>query len=840
MKLLVIDGMSILYRSFFAIRGLSNKNGLPTNALVGFMNTYFKLKEKVGPDGTVVAFDLKTPTFRHKKYDLYKANRKPMPDDLTVQVDFLKKILKYMGIPVVTCEGYEADDIIGTLSKSSDKDNHCYIASGDRDLLQLSSDTATVCLSTNKEIKTYTPDKVKEDFNVSPEGLIELKGLMGDSSDNIPGVSGIGPKTASKLLEEYPSLDEIYENIDKLNCSEKIKTKLIEEKDNAFLSRELGRIYTDVPIETDYAKYKTNEKEIEKLTALLTDLELFQIMKKLDLKDENYSVKEKIEIKDGKVDLKNNKIIYLASKFAEGFSFESAFVTCDNVVEKIDDEKRFQEVLKSKSKIVAVSSKEIYRYACLKNLDIKLESDFMLISYIINPSVDEYNVIKYAEKHSKFSFDDEKTDQIEKQAVCLSLIYEDLLKQIKENKQEDLLFKIEMPLSKVLAQMETDGFSVDKKGISDFGDMLSEKIADLEKNVFEMAGHEFNLNSPKQLAVVLFEELGIKGSKKTKTGYSTAAEVLEKLKFNYPIVEDILKYRTYTKLKSTYCDGLLKVVDEDSKIHSTLNQTETRTGRISSKDPNLQNIPVREELGREMRKFFVAPKDCVLIDADYSQIELRVLAHISDDKNMIDAFKENKDIHTITASQVFKVPFESVNSVLRSRAKAVNFGIIYGIGAYSLSQDIGVPIYEAEEYINSYLNHYKDIDKYMNDTIKKAKKDGYVETIFNRRRYLPELKQRNKMVVAAGERIARNMPIQGTAADIIKIAMIKVYDEFKANNMKSKIIMQVHDELIVQAPNDEAKKAEEILKTQMENAVKLSVPLVVSTGVGKTWFEAKD
>ena len=403
-----------------------------------------------------------------------------------------------------------------------------------------------------------------------------------------------------------------------------------------------------------------------------------------------------------------------------------------------------------------------------------------------------------------------------------------------------MLFKIEMPLSKVLAQMETDGFSVDKKGISDFGDMLSEKIADLEKNVFEMAGHEFNLNSPKQLAVVLFEELGIKGSKKTKTGYSTAAEVLEKLKFNYPIVEDILKYRTYTKLKSTYCDGLLKVVDEDSKIHSTLNQTETRTGRISSKDPNLQNIPVREELGREMRKFFVAPKDCVLIDADYSQIELRVLAHISDDKNMIDAFKENKDIHTITASQVFKVPFESVNSVLRSRAKAVNFGIIYGIGAYSLSQDIGVPIYEAEEYINSYLNHYKDIDKYMNNTIKKAKKDGYVETIFNRRRYLPELKQRNKMVVAAGERIARNMPIQGTAADIIKIAMIKVYDEFKANNMKSKIIMQVHDELIVQAPNDEAKKAEEILKTQMENAVKLSVPLVVSTGVGKTWFEAKD
>lgn len=832
--------MSILYRAFFAIRGLSNSEGIATNALVGFLNTYFKLCETTKPDFVVVAFDLKTPTFRHEKYKEYKAGRKPMPDDLIPQLDFLKKILTYMGVTIITAEGYEADDIIGTLAKNSDENNHCYIASGDRDLLQLASNTATVCLSTNREIKIYTPDKVKEDFGVTPLGIIELKGLMGDSSDNIPGVKGVGPKTAVKLLSECETIEKIYENIDSLKLTDKLKKTLIQEKDKAFMSRELATIYCDVPIETEFSKYEIKSQDKENLQSLLTELELFQIMKKLDINaEDNYSKLEEMKFNFGKVDLSKSEPIYIECDFSENYDLMNFVAVQKNIVEQSNNEKRFLEILSAKSDLIAVSSKEIYKFADLKDMNINLKSDFMLTSYVLNPSIEEYDVYKYMKKYSKYSFDENEFDEISIRAIALSLIYQDLFKQVKENDQEELLFNIELPLSKVLAQMENTGFNVDEKGILDFSKMLSVKISEIEKNIFEMAGHEFNLNSPKQLSVVLFEELGIKGSKKTKTGYSTAAEVLEKLKFNYPIVEDILKYRTYTKLKSTYTDGLLKVVDENSKIHSTLNQTETRTGRISSKDPNLQNIPVREKLGREMRKFFVAGKENVLIDADYSQIELRVLAHIADDKNMIQAFKEEKDIHAITASEVFKVPFEAVNSVLRSRAKAVNFGIMYGIGAYSLSQDIGVSVKEAEEYINSYLEHYENIDKYMKETISKAKESGYVETIFNRRRYLPELKQKNKMVVAAGERIARNMPIQGTAADIIKIAMIRVFEEFKSKKMKSKIIMQVHDELIVEAPENEKEQAAKILKTQMEKAVKLSVPLTVEVGIGKNWFEAK-
>ncbi len=866
MTLLVVDGNSIVNRAFYGIKLLSTKNGQFTNAIYGFLTMLDKIKEVSAPDAVAIAFDLKAPTFRHKAYEGYKANRKGMPPELASQMPVLKELLKTLGYKLVECEGFEADDILGTLADECDKRGEkCVIATGDRDSLQLVSDNVTVRLAATKmgkaEAVLYDAEKIKEEYGVTPLQLIDIKALQGDTSDNIPGVSGIGKKGAGDLIQKFGSVDNIYENIDTIDVKPAMRAKLIAGKDSAYMSKMLGTISREAPIDREISHYEVLPVNVDEAVRKLASLELFSLIKKWDLKS-NVSVAEAKENSEESIpeldtepnadnlykSLRENIKAYFTADIDKSGAVILYVYTKEKLCIITDESKAREFLLKMLSddtiEKYTSNSKQLFSYAMKYDTEVKnIAMDIQLSAYILNPSANSYDTSRLMEEYAvgiKYYEDSLLyVSEYASNTAFLPKLCSILEDKLSENGQLDLLRNIEIPLARVLASMESYGFRVDKDEIEKYGNMLGEKIFELQKNIYEAVGYEFNINSPKQLGEALFEKLGLPSSKKTKSGYSTSAEVLEGLRYAHPAIDMILEYRSLSKLKSTYCDSLVKVTDDNSRIHSVFNQTETRTGRISSLEPNLQNIPVRTEVGRELRRFFTAEDGWTLADADYSQIELRVLAHIADDSEMIRAFNEGTDVHTVTASQVFNMPVEMVTSAMRSQAKAVNFGIVYGIGAFSLAKDIGVSRKEADSYIKAYLKHYSGVDKYMKAVVEKAKDNGYVDTMFGRRRYLPELTSSNFNMRSFGERVARNMPIQGTAADIIKIAMIRVYDRLKSENMKARLILQVHDELIVEAPENEAEKAAEIIKEEMENAVTLKVPLTADAHIGKTWYDAK-
>lgn len=848
LKLIVLDGNSILNRAFYGIKLLSTKDGRFTNGIFGFLNILFSLRETYSPDAVAIAFDLKAPTFRHKMYDEYKGNRKGMPEELAQQMPILKDLLRAMGYKLVECEGWEADDVIGTIAKHASDGDFCYIATGDRDSLQLVDDKVNVLLASPKGGKTetivYDTEKVISDKGVEPLKLIEVKALMGDSSDNIPGVKGIGEKTATDLIKKYGDIDYIYENFDSLTLTPSVRNKLAEGKDMAFLSRTLGTIKCEAPIDYNYGSYVPEKMDEQKVKLILSDLEMYKFIDKLGLKDVVVTNTEEKEISvtiaemsaDDIVNrIRNEKELYFLfneenNKIYVNFGDEVTAADFDSVSDILADE--------SIPKYTS-DCKSLFAFAFKNGKNIKnIAFDTLLAGYLLNPNSSDYSVSALSDSYHITAVIDTES-QFFRETAILRKLTQTLDDVIEKFNNGYLLHEVEIPLSEVLSSMEHIGFKVDFNGIHEYGIVLEKKINELVDSIYSYASEEFNINSPKQLGVILFEKLHLPVKKKTKTGYSTNADVLESLIDEHPIISDILEYRTIQKLKSTYCDGLLKVVSADGRIHSTFRQTETRTGRLSSTEPNLQNIPVRKDIGKELRRFFISEDGSVLIDADYSQIELRVLASIAEDENMINAFNNGDDIHSITASQVFNMPLDMVTPLMRSRAKAVNFGIVYGISAFSLSRDIGVSVYEAKQYISNYLEHYSGVKKYMDRIVEDAKSDGYVSTLFHRMRYLPELKSSNAIQRGFGERVARNMPIQGTAADIIKIAMVKVYYRLRKENMKSKLIMQVHDELILESPENEREKATAILKEEMENAVSMKVRMSVDANSGKTWYDAK-
>lgn len=860
MKILAIDGNSILNRAFYGIRALSTKDGRFTNGIYGFLTILMKLRDEVKPDGVAIAFDLKAPTFRHKMYDGYKANRHGMPPELAQQLPVLKELLVALGYKIISLEGYEADDILGTVAGMCEDGDECFIATGDRDSFQLIRDNVTVLLPHTKMGTTtteiYTPQRIKEEYGVTPVQMIDIKALQGDASDCIPGVAGVGQKTAGDLIQKFGTIQNIYDNIDTLEIKENLKNKLVNDKEKAFLSYTLGTIINNVPIECALKDLIPQNADEGKAREMLADLEMFKIIEKL-----NFTAPTAVEKKEEKTkeldfvtDFDTNELLdkikaegkaYFTADYKDLDNPEFCFL-CDNSVYHLEPMNfgcfMFVQSLLEDENIrkYTDNSKLLYRFAFLNNIEIKgVALDTSLAGYILNPSANGYNPLRLCEEY-KAPIPKVKTDlPLAMECAVMKSVSTRLVTEIEANEQEYLLYKVEMPLAEVLASMEHLGFMVDRKGIAEFTQKISLELKTIQEEIYELAGEEFNINSPKQLGVILFEKMGLPAKKKTKSGYSTNADVLESLQNENPIIDKILWFRTLSKLYSTYCEGLLKVIGEDGRIHSSFIQTETRTGRISSTEPNLQNIPVRKEIGREMRKFFVAKDGCLLADADYSQIELRVLAHIADDEEMLKAFNDEVDIHTVTASQVFNMPLQMVTPLMRSRAKAVNFGIVYGIGAFSLAKDIGVTRKEADDYIKGYLRHYAGVDKYMETVAKDAKEKGYVSTLWGRRRYLPELNSSNGMLRAFGERVARNMPIQGTAADIIKIAMVRVYNRLKDENLDAKLILQVHDELIVEAPENEIEKAAAILSEEMENACKMKVRLRADVNTGRTWYDAK-
>ncbi len=831
MKLLALDGNSIINRAFYGIRLLSTKDGQYTNAVYGFINILNNLIESEKPDGVAVAFDLKKPTFRHKIYADYKAGRHPMPEELKEQFPLLKEWLTLAGYNCIECEGYEADDILGTLARlCRESKNECVIATGDRDSLQLISENTRVLLTVTKmgrpEITDYTVEVLKEKYGLAPKEMIELKALMGDSSDNLPGVAGVGQKTATDLILKYSNIDYIYENIDSLDIKSGVKEKLKADKDNAYLSRELGTICTAAPINEDLKEYLIKDRQ-SGLAPFMTKLELFSLMKKMGIEPSAQIKTEKTETKEF------TPCEYKAIKELKTVDVFENFAAGENKVCRLSDTE-LKEIL-TDEKI----SKRVYDYKNLskKYTDIKgVTFDLMLAAYILNPNGKDYSAERI---FAEYSVSTTVNDDSFKSGALFSAACDVLTKELIKTEQFELLKNIEVPLARVLGEMESYGFLVDTDGLKKMGDDLFDRTEEIKAEIYTIAGEEFNVNSPKQLGVILFEKLGIPTKKKTKSGYSTSADVLEGLRGSYKIVDLVLNYRQLSKLKSTYCDGLVSAVKEDGRIHTTFNQTEARTGRISSLEPNLQNIPVRTEEGKKLREFFVAKEGYTLCDADYSQIELRVLASLADDNEMIKAFESGTDIHTVTASQVFNIPESMVLPIMRSRAKAVNFGIVYGIGAFSLGKDIGVSRAEADQYIKNYLSTYKGVAAYMDKVIEKAKEDGFVTTAFGRRRYLPELKEKNGMMRAFGERVARNAPIQGTAADIIKIAMIKVRDRLIKELPSAHLILQVHDELIVECKSGDAQKVKIILEEEMQTAAELKVKLTAEAGSGKNWLAAK-
>ena len=851
MKLLAIDGNSIMNRAFYGIKLLSNSKGQFTNALTGFMNIYLKEIGEVKPDCVAVAFDLKAPTFRHKANAAYKANRKGMPEELAQQMPVIKELLGDLGIKIVQCEGYEADDILGTLSKAAaDSDNECYILTGDRDSFQLVSDRVTVRLATTKETKIYTPDRIMEEYGVTPRQMIEVKALMGDTSDNISGVKGIGEKTALSLIKQEGDVKTLYEHLADIKLTPSVRTKLENGHQDAIDSRFLAEICLEAPVDKATEFYKLGEVDTEKTKALLADLEMMRLIDRLGLSGKavesaDSAVQEsKLKLSDlPKFEVKplDESVISVLGKDKTTyfiFADNKLSILCNDVIYTTEDNAIITAFMGTACEKITFEGKTAHKFAFsngthLENLTFCCD----LAGYLLNSQSSEYTAENLCLSYKCLY----RSDMGEYADISsLPALSENLKKQLEMTEMTKLFDDIEMPLCEVLASMEFYGVKADAEGIKAFGEDLKIKIDQLTSQIYMYAGKEFNIASTKQLGEVLFEDLGLPAKKKTKSGYSTNADVLESLMDKHPIVPLIVEYRTLTKLNSTYVDGLLKLIHPDGRVHSVFKQTETRTGRISSTEPNMQNIPVRKEIGRNMRKFFVAEEGYTLLDADYSQIELRVFASVCGDKNMQEAFSEGRDIHTSTAAQVFDIPEDFVTPEMRSAAKAVNFGIIYGIGAFSLSKDIGVTVAEAKRYIKNYLDNFPKVSEFMDKTVDDGIKNGYVTTLFGRRRYIPELSASNKVLQAFGKRAAMNAPIQGAAADIIKIAMVRVYKKLREEDLDARLILQVHDELIIEAAEKDKERAEKILKDEMENAVKLAVPMTVDVNSGRSWYEAKD
>lgn len=872
-RLLILDGHSLMNRAFYALPPLTNSEGLHTNALYGFTNMLLKMKEEIKPDYIVCTFDRKAPTFRHEEYKDYKAGRKKMPEELAEQFPVLKEILNLLAIDIFEIDGFEADDLIGTLAKFAEKKEiEVYIVTGDRDALQLASDNIKVVINkkgmTEKEI--YDRERMIQEFGVTPTQFIDVKGLMGDNSDNIPGVPGIGEKTAFKLIKEYGSIENVLQNIDSISGN-KIKENLREYSDKAIFSKKLATIITEVPIEIDLDSIKSKENfDKTALRQLFYRLQFKTLLDKLtsDIEDKfetNCEEKEKSEyveinnlnsLRTFYEDIREEIYVFFKIANASIFSkceFEKAYINSNgkNYVVNFndifsEDRDRALGIIKSifeNESILKIGHDLKMPYLILAKYGIQMKGvqfDTKIAAYLIDSSKSEYDLADLIMKYLHFEITGEE-EQIEIEKINnIVKLYKTLKGKIEDYNMGELLYEVELPLSRALAFMEAEGFKVDEDKLNELGEKFKIEIDRTQNEIYALSGENFNISSPKQLGKILFEKLDLPVIKKTKTGYSTNAEVLDELMDKHPIIDKIIYYRQLTKLYSTYVEGLKAVIDVDGKIHSSFNQTVTTTGRLSSTEPNLQNIPIKYELGREIRKVFVPNnEECVILSADYSQIELRVLAHIASDDNLIDAFVNHSDIHTKTAAEVFKVPIEDVTSLMRSRAKAVNFGIVYGIGDFSLAKDLKITKKEAKEYIEAYFDRYPMVKKYMEDIVKEAEKNTFVTTILNRRRYIPEINGSNKMIKALGVRLAMNTPIQGSAADIIKKAMVNVHNVLKEQRLKSTLILQVHDELILNVYKDEKDKVKNIVRREMEQVFNLLVPLEVDINIGDTWYEAK-
>ena len=841
-KLLCIDGNSILNRQFYGIRPLSTPDGFPTNALFGLVNVLSKQLEALKPDYAAVAFDLKAPTFRHTMYSEYKAGRKPMPEELALQLPVAKELCRAMGLAVLELEGYEADDILGTLSAMAEVEGEteAFVLTGDRDSLQLISNKTVVLLATNTDTITMDNSAFFAKYGVNASQFVDVKALMGDSSDNIPGVPGIGEKTAFKLISEEGSLDNIYARLEDIKLTPSVRAKMENGKESAFMSRALATIKRDVPLGIVLDDIANNGLVRPTLRELLLRYNLMSALKRLGLDKEESPVTDDEAPAEAVVE--KAEVISICSEGYKKLDGEFYAISLADDKVFVSDGQEIYEGEICENLIALLNSKKLIAYDC-KTLYKSLEEkgvfwrdcyfDVMLGAYVDDSSRSGYPLDALVGAYLGDAYDEAIPD-----AYYAAKMWKKIEERLSESGQTDLLYNIEMPLAAVLCDMENEGFMIDREGIAKYGEELDECARALEFRIYMAAGGEFNINSPKQLGEVLFERLMLPTGKKTKTGYSTGAEILEKLRKYHPIIDDILEYRQVTKLKSTYVEGLLKAADAEGKCHTTFKQTGTATGRLSSVNPNLQNIPIRTEAGRRFREYFI-PKgdDRVLIDADYSQIELRVLAHVSGDDNMIDAFLSGNDIHTSTACRVFGVSPDEVTVEMRKRAKAVNFGILYGMGEFSLAEDLKISRSQAKEYIESYLSSYPAIDKYLHDVAKDARADGYVTTMLGRRRYIPELAASNKNLQAFGERVARNSPIQGSSADIIKIAMINVAKRLRESGLDARLLLQVHDELLIESSSADAPQVLELLKSEMENAVALSVPLKVEAAIGKSWLE---
>lgn len=863
-RLVILDSNSLMNRAFYALPLLTNSDGEYTNAVFGFASMLFKIKEDIKPDFIVATFDKRAPTFRHLEYGDYKAGRKKMPEELAQQFPLVKEMLNLFDINIFEIDGFEADDLIGTLAKHAEKNGmEVYIVTGDRDALQLASDNINVVITkkgiTEKEI--YNKNRIIEEMGVTPTEFIDVKGLMGDKSDNIPGVPGIGEKTAYKLIQTYKSVENVLNNIDEIK-GKKLKENLMEYREQAVFSKKLATIMINVPVEIDLDEIKSNKKlNIEGLRQMFYKLQFKSLMDKLpkDSTEEKVDhiefsligkkeeflqlkekcLKEKIYIKF--ITDNDAKYSSLSLQYASIRVKDEIYIVNMDKIEK-DNLSILKEILENKD-VEKVLFDVKTPYTALRKIGIYLDNvifDVKIAAYLIESSKSEYDVKTLVNEYIYKECSGEGLDLLCKETFYLKNLYENFEEKLKENNMEDLFYNIEMPLTKVLSYMEGYGFKVDKDKLNELGEKFTYEIKNIQEEIFNLSEEEFNINSPKQLGKILFEKLDLPVIKKTKTGYSTNAEVLEQLSDKHPIIDKITYYRQLTKLYSTYVEGLKNVIQEDGNIHSSFNQTVTTTGRLSSTEPNLQNIPIKYEMGREIRKVFIPDNsESLILSADYSQIELRVLADIADDENLINAFKEHSDIHTKTASEVFGVPIDEVTSLLRGRAKAVNFGIVYGISDFSLAKDLGIAKKEAKQYMDIYFERYPKVKDYLKNIVEEGKEKGYVTTIVNRRRYIPEINASNKIVKSLGERLAMNTPIQGSAADIIKLAMIKVFNELQTRKLKSKLILQVHDELIINVYKDELKEVEEIVKTQMENVMNLDVPLEIDMNIGNNWYEAK-
>ncbi len=874
-KLVLIDGHSILNRAFYGVPDLTNSEGTHTNAVYGFLNIMFKILDEEHPDYLTVAFDVKEPTFRHKMYAEYKGTRKPMPAELHEQVPVIKEVLTSMGIKIIEMAGYEADDLLGTIARlGEERGLMVSVVSGDRDLLQLATDKVQIRIPKTKkgvtEIENYYAKDVVETYQVTPKEFIDLKALMGDTSDNIPGAPGIGEKTAASIITKYHSIENAFLHVEEITPN-KAKNSLKENKELVELSKVLATINVDVPVAYDFGGAGIGDMFNERSYELFKKYEFKSLLRKFENTDKT-SVDEILKKITVLEDLNEVLDFFEAAgknhrEDVVSFDFVQTKDGCTSLVVMTEQEKITQipaenfvtkEMLSERIKELASKRKTAAVMDLKKNLEVLQKicvSDYFdmnVAAYLMNPLKDTYNYDDIARDYLNLSIPSQKeftketedglSQEIRTAAFNVYVSYagyEKLAGSLKREGMLKLYQDIELPLIAVLFDMERYGMKVDKKNLAEYGNRLGVRILELEKSICEMAGCEFNINSPKQLGEVLFEKMGMKGGKKTKTGYSTSAEVLEKLKDDNPIVKDILEYRQLTKLKSTYADGLAACIGSDNRIHSRFNQTITATGRISSTEPNLQNIPIRMELGRQIRKVFVPEEDYVYVDADYSQIELRILAHMSGDEKLIEAYKMSQDIHRITASQVFHIPFDEVTDLQRRNAKAVNFGIVYGISSFGLSQDLSISKKEAAEYIERYFETYPGIKAYLDGLVAFAKKNSYVTTMYGRKRPIPEIHSGNFMQRAFGERIAMNSPIQGTAADIIKLAMIRVHDELENKNLKSRLVLQVHDELLIECHKDEVEIVKKILMEEMMKASKLRVPLEIDMHVGNNWFEAK-